>query len=116
MNDAVSRAMSSTVSRAVPFVAATLFANQLGAVDLLVAGVLFSSDAVADYAIAARIAALFGFFQLAMLKRFAPRAGQLNCVGHRRKPPGQFDGAISQNDLRRSDQASTPLRLTPPMG
>src|SRR4030088_3072271 len=45
------------------FVAATLFANQLGAVDLLVAGVLFSSDVVADYAIAARIAALFGFFQ-----------------------------------------------------
>jgi O-antigen/teichoic acid export membrane protein len=63
------------------FVAATLFANQLGAVDLLVAGVLFSSDVVADYAIAARIAALFGFFQLAMLKRFAPRAGQLIQAG-----------------------------------
>jgi O-antigen/teichoic acid export membrane protein len=59
------------------FVAATLFANQLGAVDILVAGVLFSSDAVADYAIAARLAALFGFFQLAILKRFAPRAGRL---------------------------------------
>jgi O-antigen/teichoic acid export membrane protein len=59
------------------FVAATLFANQLGAVDLLVAGVLFSSEVVADYAVAARIAALFGFFQLAMLKRFAPRAGHL---------------------------------------
>src|SRR5262245_28870920 len=59
------------------FVVATLFANQLGAVDILVAGVLFSSDVVADYAVAARIAALFGFFQLAMLKRFAPRAGSL---------------------------------------
>jgi O-antigen/teichoic acid export membrane protein len=59
------------------FVVATLFANQLGAVDILVAGVLFSSDIVADYAVAARIAALFGFFQLAMLKRFAPRAGSL---------------------------------------
>jgi O-antigen/teichoic acid export membrane protein len=59
------------------FVGSTLFANQLGAADILVAGVLFSSQVVADYAIAARIAALFGFFQLAMLKRFAPRAGQL---------------------------------------
>jgi O-antigen/teichoic acid export membrane protein len=59
------------------FVGSTLFANQLGAVDILVAGVLFSSQVVADYAIAARLAALFGFFQLAMLKRFAPRAGRL---------------------------------------
>jgi O-antigen/teichoic acid export membrane protein len=59
------------------FIASTLFANQLGAVDILVAGVLFSSQMVADYAIAARIAGLFGFFQLAMLKRFAPRAGHL---------------------------------------
>jgi O-antigen/teichoic acid export membrane protein len=59
------------------FLAATLFANQLGAIDILVAGVLFSSEVVADYAVAARIAALFGFFQLAMLKRFAPRAGRL---------------------------------------
>src|SRR5262249_31536263 len=41
------------------FVAATLFANQLGAVDILVASILFSSDVVADYAVAARIAALF---------------------------------------------------------
>jgi O-antigen/teichoic acid export membrane protein len=59
------------------FVAATLFANQLGTIDILVAGVLFSSEAVADYAVASRIAALFGFFQLAILKRFAPRAGRL---------------------------------------
>jgi O-antigen/teichoic acid export membrane protein len=59
------------------FVAATLFANQLGAVDILVAGVLFPSEVVADYALATRIAALYGFFQLAMLKRFAPRAASL---------------------------------------
>jgi O-antigen/teichoic acid export membrane protein len=59
------------------FVVATLFANQLGAVDILVAGVLFSSEVVADYALAARIAALYGFFQLVMLKRFAPRAARL---------------------------------------
>ncbi|MEA2905935.1 MAG: hypothetical protein QOI12_3322 [Alphaproteobacteria bacterium] len=59
------------------FVTATLFANQLGAVDILVAGVLFSSEVVADYALAARIAALYGFFQFVMLKRFAPRAARL---------------------------------------
>ena len=59
------------------FVLATLLANQLGAVDIVVASVLFPSDVVADYAIAARVAALFGFFQLAMLKRFSPRAGRL---------------------------------------
>jgi O-antigen/teichoic acid export membrane protein len=59
------------------FVAATLFANQLGAIDILVAGMLFPSEAVADYAVASRIAALYVFFQLAILKRFAPRAGSL---------------------------------------
>jgi O-antigen/teichoic acid export membrane protein len=59
------------------FVAATLFANQLGAVDILVAAVLFPSGVVADYALATRIAALYSFFQLALLKRFAPRAAAL---------------------------------------
>jgi O-antigen/teichoic acid export membrane protein len=59
------------------FVAATLFANQLGAVDVLVAGILFPSAVVADYALAARIAALYSFFQLVLLKRFAPRAAML---------------------------------------
>ena len=59
------------------FVVATLFANQLAAVDILVISVLFSSETVGDYAIASRIAAMFSFFQLAMLKRFAPRAGEI---------------------------------------
>lgn len=59
------------------FVAATLFANQLGAVDIVIASLLFSSTTVADYAVAARLAALFTFFELALLKRFAPRAGRL---------------------------------------
>lgn len=59
------------------FVAATLFANQLGAADIVIASVLFPSVAVADYAVATRLAALFNFFQLALLKRFAPRAGRL---------------------------------------
>ncbi len=59
------------------FVASTLFANQLGAADLVVAGLLLPAATVADYAVAARLAALFTFFQLALLKRFAPRAGRL---------------------------------------
>jgi O-antigen/teichoic acid export membrane protein len=59
------------------FVVATLFANQLGAVDIVIASVLFGSATVADYAVAARLAALFTFFELVLLKRFAPRAGQL---------------------------------------
>jgi O-antigen/teichoic acid export membrane protein len=59
------------------FVAATLFANQLGAVDILVAGVLFPSETVADYALAARIAGLYSFFQLALLKRFSPGAARM---------------------------------------
>jgi O-antigen/teichoic acid export membrane protein len=58
-----------------------LFANQLGAVDILVGGALFSSDVVADYAVASRIAGLFTFLQLAVLKRFAPRAGRLIQTG-----------------------------------
>ncbi len=59
------------------FAVATLFANQLGAADIVVASVLFSSETVADYAVATRLAALFTFFQLALLKRFAPRAAGL---------------------------------------
>jgi O-antigen/teichoic acid export membrane protein len=59
------------------FVGATLFANQLGAADIVIASVLFSSSSVADYAVASRLACLFSFFQLALLKRFAPRAGRL---------------------------------------
>jgi hypothetical protein len=55
------------------FVAATLFANQLGAIDILVAGALFPSTIVAVYAIAARIAALYSFLQIVLLKRFAAR-------------------------------------------
>ncbi len=59
------------------FVVATLFANQLGAADIVIASLLFPSATVADYAVAARLAALFTFFELALLKRFAPRAGSL---------------------------------------
>ncbi len=65
------------VQYAAKLIGATLFANQLGAIDLVVAGALFPSNVVADYAVASRIAALYSFFQIVLLKRFAPRAGQL---------------------------------------
>jgi len=58
-------------------IVAMLFASQLGAIDILVGNILFSSDLVADYAVASRLAGLFTFLQLAVLKRFAPRAGRL---------------------------------------
>jgi O-antigen/teichoic acid export membrane protein len=59
------------------FIAVTLFAFQLGAVDVLVASVLFPAAIVADYALAARVAGLYSFFQIALLKRFAPRAARM---------------------------------------
>ena len=43
----------------------------------MVAGALFPSAVVADYTLASRIAALYAFFQLILLKRFAPLAGHL---------------------------------------
>lgn len=63
------------------YVVATLFANQLCGVDILVAGTLFPSETVADYAVASRIAALYSFFQIALLKKFAPLAGHLQEIG-----------------------------------
>ncbi len=59
------------------FVAATFFAYQLGAADILVASALFPSGIVADYAVAARLATLYAFFQIALLKRFAPRTARM---------------------------------------
>jgi hypothetical protein len=59
------------------FAISSLFAYQLNATDILVASALFSSDAVEDYVIAARIAAMFSFLQIVALKWFSPRAGSL---------------------------------------
>jgi len=73
------------------FVVASLFANQLGAADIVVASFLFSSVQVADYAVAARLAALFTFFELALLKRFAPRAGQLLAINDQLGLHREFD-------------------------
>lgn len=56
---------------------AALFAFQLNAADILIAGALFSSAVVADYVIAARIAVLFSFFGFIVLKQFSPIAGRL---------------------------------------
>lgn len=73
------------------FVAATLFANQLGAVDIVIASILFPSATVADYAVAARLAALFTFFEQALLKRFAPRAGRLLQINDKAGLHREFD-------------------------
>lgn len=59
------------------FVLHSVLSLQLQGADMIVAGYLFSSVSVADYAIAGRVAALFPFFQQITLKRFAPRAGYL---------------------------------------
>ncbi|MCC7347751.1 MAG: hypothetical protein IT538_10185, partial [Variibacter sp.] len=42
-----------------------------------VASALFPSETVADYAVASRLAALFSFLTLVLLKQFSPRAGYL---------------------------------------
>lgn len=55
----------------------SLLSLQLQGIDMVVVGWLFTSDVAADYAIAGRIAALFPFFQQIVLKKFAPRCGQL---------------------------------------
>jgi O-antigen/teichoic acid export membrane protein len=87
------------------FMTATLFANQLGAADIVVASVLFPSVTVADYAVAARLAALFAFFQIALLKRFAPRAGRL-------LQDGRTDALLGETDLcRRLTIGATALTI-----
>lgn len=63
------------------FAVSTLFAYQLNGTDVIVASALFSSEAVADYVIAARIAAMFSFLQIVALKWFSPRAGGLLPIG-----------------------------------
>lgn len=63
----------------------SLISLQLQGVDIILAGALFSPEVAAEYAIAARLAALFVFFQNIVLKNFAPRAGVLLRGGERSK-------------------------------
>lgn len=58
-----------------------IISTQLQGLDMLVAGALFSSETVATYAIASRIAVLFPFFQQIILRNFTPRAGLLISLG-----------------------------------
>lgn len=55
----------------------SLLSLQLQGIDIVIVGALFSPDVAAEYAIAARLATLFFFFQSIVLKNFAPRAGVL---------------------------------------
>lgn len=52
-------------------------ALQVQGVDMIVAGWLFPSEAVADYAVASRIASLFPFFLQLRIRMFGPVAGRL---------------------------------------
>jgi O-antigen/teichoic acid export membrane protein len=58
-------------------------ALQVQGVDMIVAGWLFPSQAVADYAIASRIGALFPFFLQLRVRMFGPLAGQMLGRGDR---------------------------------
>jgi O-antigen/teichoic acid export membrane protein len=69
----------------------TLAAMQLQGIDMIVVGLLFSSDVAADYAIASRIASLFPFFAQLALRSFAPKAGRLL---------GNGDGVTLASELR----------------
>jgi len=51
--------------------------QQLQGVDILIAGYLFASSVVADYAIASRLAVFYPFVQYIAARSFAPRAGAL---------------------------------------
>lgn len=56
-------------------------AQQLQGIDMLVAGLLFTSEQAGGYAIASRIATLYPFFQQILLRNFTPLAGRLLKLG-----------------------------------
>jgi O-antigen/teichoic acid export membrane protein len=68
---------SQDVTTAGGFAAYTAASLQLQGIDILVAGFLFDAEFVAEYAIAARIAALFPFFSQLIVRRYSPHARSL---------------------------------------
>lgn len=54
-----------------------LLGMQLQGIDMLIAGLLFSSAGVAEYAIASRLATLYPFLQQMVVRVFTPRSGAL---------------------------------------
>lgn len=52
-------------------------AMQVQGIDMIIAGWLFPAEAIADYAIASRLAALFPFFLQLRVRMFGPVAGRL---------------------------------------
>ncbi|WP_186424459.1 lipopolysaccharide biosynthesis protein [Pannonibacter sp. I15F10I1] len=71
-------AMSTWDARYAGFYALNVIAGQqLQGVDIIIAGMLFSSEQVAGYAIVSRIATLFPFFQQIMLRKSAADVGHL---------------------------------------
>lgn len=55
----------------------SLLSLQLQGIDIIIVGALFSPEIAAEYAVAARLATLFVFFQNIILKNFTPRVGLL---------------------------------------
>lgn len=59
------------------YAASSIASQQLQGLDMIVIGLLFSSEQAAGYAIAVKFATLMPFFQMIILKSFTPRAGAL---------------------------------------
>jgi O-antigen/teichoic acid export membrane protein len=75
---------------------------QVQGIDMVVAGWMFPADAVADYAIASRIAALYPFFLQLRVRMFGPVAGRLLARG---------DHVALQREVTLAKQFSTILVL-----
>lgn len=88
----------------------TLAAVQLQGIDIIVIGLLFPSNVVADYAIAARIASLFPFFMQLSIRSFSPRAGRL--IAARDTEGLAAELAMVQKWGIRSSLAATAILLT----
>lgn len=54
-----------------------ILSSQSMGIDMLVVGWLFDSASAGDYGVAIRLATLFPFFQLILIRRFAPKAAYL---------------------------------------
>jgi O-antigen/teichoic acid export membrane protein len=65
------------VTTAGGFAAYTAASLQLQGIDILVAGALFDSEFIAEYAVASRIATLFPFFSQLVVRRYSPHARAL---------------------------------------
>lgn len=78
-------------SYAAKFVLFSFSSLTLQGFDMLVVGALFSSETVADYAVASRLAVLYPFFQQIVVRRFSPTAGRLLHLGDHQRLQEEVD-------------------------